>query len=391
MIKRITLLSVLICLTFSVAFAQDVNDKENLVKNAELENYAGKLKKLGKFYMVEDWDSYTLARPDYFEKGAEMPEIGIPSNVYGYQDAHSGAHYAGINAFSYDPKNFRSYIYTELMEPLEKGKMYCVKYYVSLADNSKYAVADLGAYFFKRDIDKEEMEIKANAYTDAQVKNNMQKVLKNSRSWELVCNVYTALGKEKYMALGNFEIDSKTVSEKLPAPEGLKTPQIQMAYYYIDDVSVVPIDNYSMCNCSTKKVRGPDVVYSKSVTINESMSDEEKTENSTIYFGFLKRVLNSSATVDLDRLAVMMEENPSYKLKVTGYTDKEEATEAKEDPNFDNLSRDRAYLVVDYLSSKGISKDRLQVFGLGDSSPASTGNTPLSKAKNRRVEFILLK
>ena len=81
MIKRITLLSVLICLTFSVAFAQDVNDKENLVKNAELENYAGKLKKLGKFYMVEDWDSYTLARPDYFEKGAEMPEIGIPSNV----------------------------------------------------------------------------------------------------------------------------------------------------------------------------------------------------------------------------------------------------------------------------------------------------------------------
>lgn len=390
MIKRITLITFLFSFLLSSAIAQDVNDKENQIKNAELENYSGKLKKLGKFYMVEDWDSYTLARPDYFEKNAVMPEINIPTNEYGTQDAHSGTHYAGINAFSYDPKNYRSYLYTQLIEPLEEGKMYCVKYYVSLADKSKYAIADLGAYFFKRDIDKEDMEVKANVYADAQVKNNLQKVLKNTRSWELVCNVYTANGKERYMAIGNFEIDSKTVSETLPVPDGLNGPQVPMAYYYIDDVSVVPIDNYSMCNCSTKKVRGPDVVYSKSVTINESMGDDEVVKNSSIYFGFLKKELNSSAQADLDRLAVMMEENPSYKLKVTGYTDKEEATEAKEDPTLDNLSRDRAYLVVDYLAKKGISKDRLEVYGLGDSSPASSGNTPLSKAKNRRVEFILL-
>ena len=120
------------------------------------------------------------------------------------------------------------------------------------------------------------------------------------------------------------------------------------------------------------------------------MKDDEVVANSTIYFGFLKKVLNSSAQVDLDRLAVLMEENPSYKLKITGYTDDEEAAEAKVDPTLDNLSRDRGYLVIDYLSKKGISKDRLEVYGLGASSPASTGKTPLSKAKNRRVEFILL-
>ena len=86
-----------------------------------------------------------------------------------------------------------------------------------------------------------------------------------------------------------------------------------------------------------------------------------------------------------------MIENPSYRLKITGYTDKEEAQEAKEDPNYDSVSRDRAYVAIDYLASKGVDKSRMDAFGLGDTSPASSGNTPLSKAKNRRVEFILLK
>jgi len=388
MIRRYTLLSLVTLFMFSTLIAQDVNDKENLVKNPEFEGYAGKLKKLGKFYMVEDWDVYTMERADLFEKGNVMPEIGIPTNFYGFQDAHSGSHYAGINAFSYDPKNFRSYLYTELKDPLEKGKMYCVKYFVSLAENSKFGVANLGVYFFKRDV--EEYETKQNVYFEAQVKNNMQKVLKNTRAWEVVCNVYTSIGKERYLMLGNFDSNSETVYEKLAPPPGLKTPQVQMAYYYIDDVSVVPIDNYSQCNCSAKKERGPDVVYSSSVTFDEDMKDVDVVRNSTIYFGFLKKGLNSSAQVDLDRLAVLLEENPSYSIKISGFTDKEEAKEAKEDLNYDELSRDRAYAVLDYLASKGISKDRCSVYGLNDSSPTSSGKTPLSFAKNRRVEFVLI-
>jgi outer membrane protein OmpA-like peptidoglycan-associated protein len=390
MIKNITLFTFIFIFSFHQAFAQDVTDKENLVENAELEAYSGKLKKLGKFYMVEEWNAYTLERPDFFEMGNENPEIGIPSNIYGYQDAHSGSHYAGINAFSYDPKNFRSYLYTELAEPLEKGKMYCVKYYVSLADNSKFAVANLGAFFTKREME-DDQEVKQNVYEEAQVKNNMQKVLKNTRSWEVVCNVYTALGKERYLIVGNFDADNETVYEKIQPPAGLKEPQIQMAYYYVDDVSVVPIDNYAQCNCSAKKDRGPDVVYSKSASISEDMSATDLVASSTIYFGFLKKDLNSSAQVDLDRLAQLMIENPSYRLKITGYTDKEEAQEAKEDPNYDSVSRDRAYVAIDYIASKGVDKSRMDAFGLGDTSPASSGNTPLSKAKNRRVEFILLK
>jgi OOP family OmpA-OmpF porin len=389
MIKNATLLILLLCLTFSPLYSQDVNDKENLVNNGELEGYVGKLKKLGKFYMVEDWDAYTVIKPDYFEAGNEEAEIGVPSNIYGYQDAHSGSHYAGITAFSYDPKIYRSYIFTQLREPLEKGKMYCVKFYVSLSENSKFGVADLSAYQTRKP--NEDIETKMNIYLDAQVKNNLQRVFKNTRSWELVCNVYTSLGKEDFLVIGNFVPDSKTVSENVPAPPGLKEPQFQMAYYYIDDVSVVPIDNYSQCNCNAKKERGPDVIYSKASTIDENSSPSDIALNSTIYFGYLKTDLNASAQADLDRLADMLNANPSYRLKITGFTDKEEAEEAKEDPNYDNVSRDRAYKAIDYLASKGISKSRLEAYGLGDSSPASLGKTPLAMAKNRRVEFVLIK
>ena len=317
MIKNATLLILLLCLTFAPLFSQDVNDKENLVNNGVLEGYSGKLKSLGKFYMVEEWDAYTVIKADYFEAGNIEPEIGVPANIYGYQDALSGSHYAGITAFSYDPKIFRSYIFTQLREPLEKGKMYCVKFYVSLADNSKFGVANLSAYLTRKPND--DIETKMNIYLDAQVKNNLQRVFKNTRGWELVCNVYTAVGKEDYLVIGNFESDSKTVNETLPPPPGLKEPQVQMAYYYIDDVSVVPIDSYSQCNCNAKKERGPDIIYSKSSTVDENSSPADIASNGTIYFGYLKTDLNASAVVDLDRIAAMMEANPSYRLKVSGF------------------------------------------------------------------------
>ena len=81
MIKKITLLLLFFSFAFAPLFAQDVNDKENLVKNAELEAYSGKLKKLGKFYMVEDWDSYTIIKPDYFEFwiDGEFSHCGVDS------------------------------------------------------------------------------------------------------------------------------------------------------------------------------------------------------------------------------------------------------------------------------------------------------------------------
>ena len=393
--SRIRLLLVsLLFLSVSVIAQEDDStyisspvDEGNLVNNGDFENYTGKLSKVGRFYLVDSWDVLTSARADYFETKNPLKSIGIPNNIYGEQEAYSGQHYAGINAFSYDPKNLRSYLFTELNGPLQKGQLYCVKYVVNLADRSRFAIANLGAYFSESKLENDEG---GNVFFEAQINNEFQKVLKNTLKWDVVCNVYNATGKEKYFAIGNFETDSKTIKEKIIAPEGLDGPQVQMAYYYIDYISVKPVERFSDCNCSAKKDRGPDIIYSKENSVDESSSDKEIVDNSTIYFGFLKKEMNSSARSDLDRLASIMEKDEAYRVRISGHADNEEEIELGGNDAVKDFSRERAYTALDYLAKKGIKKSRFDVYGLGDSSRASSGNTPLSKAKNRRVEFELI-
>jgi len=362
-------------------------DEGNLVNNGDFENYEGRLTKSGRFYLVSSWGVLTGSRADFYEKGNELTYIGIPDNDYGFQESFSMDHYAGINAFSYDPKNYRSYLYTELKSKLEKDQLYCVKYLVNLADRSRFAIANLSVYFSNSD---DSMLEKEDVYFDAQIKNESRKVLKNTHKWESVCNVLTATGKEKYLVIGNFDSNSETIKEKVIAPESLELDQVQMAYYYIDYVSVKPIDRFSDCKCSVGKERGPDIVFSKSVGIDDDASNDEVVESSTIYFGFLKKNINSSGKADLDRLAKVMEENPILRMKITGHTDTEEAGELGDDVASKDYSRERAYQALDYLAKKGIKKSRFDVYGDGATSPASSGKTPLSKAKNRRIEFKLI-
>ncbi|MDH5276396.1 MAG: OmpA family protein, partial [Gammaproteobacteria bacterium] len=49
------------------------------------------------------------------------------------------------------------------------------------------------------------------------------------------------------------------------------------------------------------------------------------------------------------------------------------------------LSERRAQSVADYLASKGISRDRLQVVGRGESEPIGDNKTADGRALNRRV------
>jgi outer membrane protein OmpA-like peptidoglycan-associated protein len=392
---RIFTIAVLIFASISLSAQRDGDtthfespvDRGNMLENGDLENYTGKLNKNGRFYLVDSWDVLSTTRADYFEEDNELAMIGIPDNVYGSQKAFNGEHYAGINAFSFDPKNNRSYIYTALKSPLQKGQLYCVKYYVNLADRSRFAIANLGAYFsdskFKDDED-------GNVFFEAQIMNDNQKILKNIHQWEVVCNVLTATGKEEYFVIGNFDTDQNTVKEEVIAPIDMEGTQVQMAYYYIDYISVSPVARFSDCNCSARKERGPDIVYSKAETVDETAADEEIIKGSTIYFGFLKKDMNSSAKSDLDRLVSIMEDNENYRVKITGHVDSEEAADLGDDEAAKDFSRDRAYAALDYISDNGINKSRFDVYGYGKTYPANSGSTPLSKAKNRRVEFELI-
>ena len=91
--------------------------------------------------------------------------------------------------------------------------------------------------------------------------------------------------------------------------------------------------------------------------------------------------LNEDAKLVLYNLVKLMEKNPDINLKIVGHT----SSEGDYNHNLE-LSKNRAKAAVDYLISKGISKNRLSFEGKGSTEPIDTNNNE----KNRRTEFIII-
>jgi OmpA-OmpF porin, OOP family len=89
----------------------------------------------------------------------------------------------------------------------------------------------------------------------------------------------------------------------------------------------------------------------------------------------------------LDDIVYVMESNPHIELlRIEGHTD----SRGREAMNLD-LSRRRAASVRQYLVNKGISANRLESEGYGPARPIADNATEEGRAKNRRVEFTIVR
>ncbi|WP_019557930.1 OmpA family protein [Thiomicrorhabdus arctica] len=104
------------------------------------------------------------------------------------------------------------------------------------------------------------------------------------------------------------------------------------------------------------------------------------------FFDVNKANLKLPANQELDNYADYMTRNPARHIQVTGHTD---AT-GKADYN-QSLSQKRANAVKAYLTGKGISGERIETFGMGESAPIATNKTKAGRAENRRVEIKVIK
>jgi outer membrane protein OmpA-like peptidoglycan-associated protein len=69
----------------------------------------------------------------------------------------------------------------------------------------------------------------------------------------------------------------------------------------------------------------------------------------------------------------------------------ESHTDNKGQPDeLQTLTQERAQAIADKLMSVGVDQNRIEVKGLGGSLPVSPNTTNVSRAKNRRVEVILV-
>jgi outer membrane protein OmpA-like peptidoglycan-associated protein/tetratricopeptide (TPR) repeat protein len=104
-----------------------------------------------------------------------------------------------------------------------------------------------------------------------------------------------------------------------------------------------------------------------------------------IFFDYTKATLRPESQVELERLVKLLNDVPTMKIEISGHTDKR----GDDDSNM-RLSQNRAQSVVDFLVSKGISRDRLTAMGYGETKLVSTGTTEEDHQQNRRTEFKIL-
>ncbi len=117
---------------------------------------------------------------------------------------------------------------------------------------------------------------------------------------------------------------------------------------------------------------------------------KSKIENlGNVYFALNSSYVNPSSKIVLDSLALVLEEIPTLKLKITSHTDSRGTSKYN-----DWLSQRRVDKTKAYLISKGVSEDKLMTEAYGESMLLNDcdDNTfcPEEKhAVNRRSEFVI--
>lgn len=343
---------------------------QNLVFNPSFEDFYDCPRGISFFHKnVKKWTIPNNGTTDYFNSCSE--KMGY-KNFVGEQKARTGNAYAGI--YTYFKKDYREYIQGTLKSTLERGKKYQVRFFISLAENSRYALKEFGMMMTSEKFNA----FKTKSYINAKHFSKRIPNLKfrstfskefyhNDKEWLEVSFIYTAEGFENYFSIGNFNNNSNTKKSK---PR--KSEFESFSYYYIDDVSVEPLEK-------EKIVETVKIVEESKIKPNEIYTFKK------VLFDFDKAELLEVSKVELNHLYEHLSENPNLRIEIYGHTDYIGLeTRNKE------LSEQRAKAVADYLISRGLNKSIIKSFGFGSSQPVSTNETEEGRQQNRRVEFKLI-
>jgi len=172
---------------------------------------------------------------------ATTPCCGVPVNTYGrgYQWPHSGNGYASFFSIIDDGfnTNFRNYMQAKLLDTLKVNKCYYIEFFISL--NNAYVIGSNNIGLLIGDT---AIVSNKSLYTPAipQIIQFGNPVIIDTMNWVKIAGIYTAKGGEKYITIGNFNDDNNTDTIRI-ASKGSSG-----AVYYIDDVSVIPLDSMQL-------------------------------------------------------------------------------------------------------------------------------------------------
>ena len=224
---------------------------QNLVLNPSFENYSSCPMGPSELENANNWHhpfnnvvGDTCSTSDLYNVCSPFGSfgVGVPESIMGNEPAHTGNGYAGIILYEgfaltgctpIFGSNWREYVEGELSSPLQAGQTYCVKFYVSLADNVKWATNDIGVYFSNSLININCTSVNNSVLPFTPQLQYSGPDLTNSNGWTELSWSYTASGGEQYITIGNFKNDANTSYSCANA-----SAFNPYSYYFIDDVAV---------------------------------------------------------------------------------------------------------------------------------------------------------
>lgn len=250
MIYRFTFL-IVFAFCASAVFSQP----GNLVENPGFEERIDCIYNSGDVEQAPPWFNPTGATPDLYHECAVQLEdpcpypeqvyldpwfFGVPTNTLGCQEPRTGVGYAGL--LFYHPTIFgnnidwREYLAVPLTEPMIEGESYLVRFYVSLAERSKYAVHAIQVLFTSFEI-SEPSGFWGVLNHSPQISHSQGNYIADRENWTELSWEYTADGTEQYMYIGNFQSNAE-IDTLFAIADSIDPEDHFGSYYYIDDVYV---------------------------------------------------------------------------------------------------------------------------------------------------------
>lgn len=367
----------------TMLIASSTSKAQNLIPNGSFENTQRCTNSIAAFNLnVLHWTSPTTSGTTDLFNTCGVGLVGVPDNNKGKQYAYQGENYAGL--YVYHKDNYREYAQNQLTEPLEKGTSYTLSFYISLAEESDYAIKNIDVLFTESDFristsrDLSRKQLKKNGIANySLIKINNNQFYNNKVSWVQVRTTFIANGREQFLTIGNFEKNSRTDKLRVKGHN-----YSNMSYYFLDAVELSRTSSIAPSTITEKELAS---FENGNLPVNRIVTNKNYTFNDVVFYTNSSE-LNNNAKSEISELFEYLRRNVNDKAVITGHTDNIGSLK-------DNLklSKDRASAVVDYLIYLGLDKDRVKFEGYGSTKPISTNDSEIGKSKNRRVTFKIVK
>ena len=238
------------------ALYSNIYAQVNMVKNGGFEQYSRCPIAINQIKYANFWqDIDSVPNPDYglpwcaseycntcdtlFYSLVKIPRGGW---YYHYPRSGNGMAHSTMyfdNSYSPEPCQ-RDYLQGHLRTNLSEGISYCVTFYVTLDQGSKYAINHIGAYFDNGSIDAGRDSLNCGFPISTVAPQVVEdSIINDTLNWVKVQGSFTAVGNETFINIGTFydihHIDTITRIINYP----WDSSAVAWAYYLIDDVSVI--------------------------------------------------------------------------------------------------------------------------------------------------------